>query len=249
MRLSLKAAEAKNLADQLSEAAKTAKWDTIPKDLLTPLNLSLQGSDGYPPLYYIMLTGTARLLPTTAITEKGIVQKGKDGLTPLHAAAAGRKWTLLPKAWLTPKNLALQDNKGESPIHIIAANGELPLIASDIRNNPKVMLLTSLAGNTPLLLAAAHKQLALLGSDILTLRNLQKPNKQGRNCYHALAVNGGLNLLNSKLLLIDALSVPDKAGIRPVDLAERYHHLASLPISIKEQAVALIKGRSLSVVI
>ena len=249
MRLSLKAAEEKNLADQLTEAIKSAKLDSVPNELLTPDNLALQGSDGHTPLYHACFTGVLSLLPPGTISEKDVIQKGKDGITPMHAAAIGRKWNILPKTWLTAKNLSIQDRKGEAPIHTISANGELPLVSADIRSNAKVMLLASSSGNSPLLLAAAHKQLNLLGPDIITMRNLQKQNKQGRNCYHALAVNGGLANLDPKLLSTAVLATPDKAGIRPVDLAERYHHLTSLPASIKEIATALLKNKAPSVVI
>ena len=248
MRLSSQAAAAQETANLLVEAIKKDTLGLIAPKLLTVENLSASNSDGITPMYTAFLHGRLKHIPGTALTEAAILAKGQHGATPMHGAAVGHKLTSLPANLLEPKYLMVQDGVGEAPIHVATAAGDLPSLPKTIRANPKCILLASKSKMTPLLYAAARKQLNLIDASLITIKNLRKVNHQGRNCFHALAVNGGFGQLPAKLVTLDALCVKDNDGIRPVDLALRYAQTDSIPADIREQATKLAKQNQASMV-
>lgn len=161
----------------LHRAAKTGKFDEIPKHLLQIELFLAKNSREETPLHFAAKHGHLNQIPSEFLTTETLTALDYYGRTPLHIAADYRHVDQIPKEFLTSAMLSLPTKKFTSNtiLHFAAATNTLDLIPSDCITSEMLQIKNGY-GWTPLEMLKAHlptkRQLA-------TLRDLGIPFDEG----------------------------------------------------------------------
>ncbi|KAL6606470.1 hypothetical protein ACP70R_042123 [Stipagrostis hirtigluma subsp. patula] len=159
-------------------------------------------------------------------------QRDRNGNTPLHLAASLEAASLGAKSSITSLLLDASDwsvyqpnNKGRYPIHVAAMNGNLGVVMTLVRRCRDCATLRDGQGRTILHVAVESERFNVVGyvcgrSRLEPLLNVQ--DIEGNTALH-LAVRVGNRAIFNRLIRNRAvlLGVPNKKGLRPLDLSRR----------------------------
>lgn len=128
------------ILELLRSAAQTGNLGVIPKELLSPKNLSTQDAMGMNILHIAASYGQLDNVPKDLLKPELLLAEDNSLMTVIHYAACTNQIKYIPKNLITQENLSLREEEGNTSYHYLANHGGLTDIPKSLLNEAAILI-------------------------------------------------------------------------------------------------------------